>query len=133
MIFKTIFRPKQIWKYKLKSCPVTGPNKHFIITLVQYFFNGPFPASFSLFCLIQLTGNKCSKENLPDYWIRIEDLWSQKQPLYQLNHNDYPKNILVQYITNLMSLSFTKYLNKLFSFHFWDQYYKTIFDIIELP
>ena len=65
-------------------------------TLIVFFKNGPFPASFFFIFVfsIQLTVNKCSI-NFADGWIRTADLRYRKQPLYQLSRTTAQFTLIV--------------------------------------
>ena len=57
--------------------------------------NWPYPASFCLYSSFQYTvdGKQMFNINLniAYEWIRTEDLWYRKRPLYQLSHNHCPE------------------------------------------
>ena len=53
------------------------------------FFNGPFPASFFLYiCIFDGKHELCIKNYYA--WIQTSELWCQKRPVSQLNHNHCP-------------------------------------------
>ena len=53
-------------------------------------FNRPFLASFFFLFVI---GQYMFNINFANNWIQTVDLWNRKQPLNQLSHNQYHKEI----------------------------------------
>ena len=65
------------------------------ICMTELFFDksGPFAASFYLFSSFQYSKQTNVQHKFADDWSRTADLWYWKQPLNQLSHNHFPRDM----------------------------------------